>query len=205
MTRSVAILGAAVLPVATWQRPRDAELQVLENEMLAQVVIDAVADAGIDKTEISTLAFAQPRPYTQQKYFATFIANYLRLPCTGSVLEVLGNGMTAALAFEAAANDIRLGKSRVALGLGINFESAITAVEHQMNSVRATGDVDFHAPFGFTPISWYAMDAARYIHEFNSSREQLATVSVKNRRHASMNPIAPSRKPITLAERRAQR
>jgi acetyl-CoA C-acetyltransferase len=64
MTRSVAILGAAVLPVAKWQRARDAELQVLEHEILAQVVIDAVADAGIDKSEISTLAFAQPRPYT---------------------------------------------------------------------------------------------------------------------------------------------
>ena len=102
MTRSVAILGAAALPVAKWQRSRDAELQVLEHEVLAKVVIEAVADAGIDKSEISSLAFAQPRPYTQQKYFATFIANYLRLPCTGSVLEVLGNGMTAALAFEAA-------------------------------------------------------------------------------------------------------
>jgi acetyl-CoA C-acetyltransferase len=107
MTRSVAILGAAALPVAKWQRPRDAELQVLEHEILADLVIEAAADAGVDKGEISSLAFAQPRPYTQQKYFATFIANYLQLPCTGSVLEVLGNGMTAALAFEAAANDIR--------------------------------------------------------------------------------------------------
>ena len=66
--------------------------------------------------------------------------------------EVLGNGMTGALAFEAAANDIRLGKSKVALALGINWESAIPAVEHMMSSMRATGDVDFHAPFGFTPI-----------------------------------------------------
>jgi len=49
-----------VLPVAKWQRPRDAELQVLEHEILAKVVIEAVADAGVDKNEISTLAFAQP-------------------------------------------------------------------------------------------------------------------------------------------------
>jgi acetyl-CoA C-acetyltransferase len=117
MTRSVAILGAAALPVAKWQRPRDAELQVLEHEILAKVVIEAVTEAGVERDEISSLAFAQPRPYTEQKYFATFIANYLRLPCTGSVQEVLGNGMTAALAFEAAANDIRLGRSKVALAL----------------------------------------------------------------------------------------
>src|SRR5258706_12943271 len=205
MTTSVAIVGAAVLAVAKWQRPRDAELQVLEHEILAKVVIEAVTDAGIDRNEISSLAFAQPRPYTQQKYFATFIANYLRLTCTGSVLEVLGNGMTAALAFEAAANDIRLGRSRAALALGINFEAAVPAVEHMMNSMRATGDVDFHAPFGFTPISWYAMDAARYIHEFGSSREQLASVSVKNRRHASLNPLAQFRKPITLEDVLAQK
>ncbi|HXQ03524.1 MAG TPA: hypothetical protein VN831_02060 [Bradyrhizobium sp.] len=184
------MLGAAALPVAKWQSPREAELQVLEHEILAKIVIEAVADAGVDKSEISSLVFAQPRPYTQQKYFATFIANYLRLPCTGSVLEVLGNGMTAALAFEAAANDIRLGKSRVALALGVNFESAVPAFEHMMNSMRATGDVDFHAPFGFTPISWYAMDAARYIHEFRSSREELASVSVKNRRHASDRAVS---------------
>lgn len=205
MTKSVAILSAAVLPVRKWQAAPDAELQVLEQETLAGIVVEAVADAGIEKKEISSLVFAQPRPYTQQKYFATFMANYLRLPCSGSVVEILGNGMTAALAFEAAANDIRLGRSRVALALGINFETATPAADHTMNSMRATGDVDFHSPFGFTPISWYAMDAARYIHEFGSSREELASVAVKNRRHAELNPIAQLRKPITLDDVLAQK
>jgi len=205
MSRPVAIIGAAALPVKKWQRPRGAETEVLEHECLAEVVIDAVAMAGVGKSEISTLAFANPRPYTQQKYFATFIANYLRLPCAGLVAEILGNGMTGALAFEAAANDIRLGRSRVALALGVNFETATPAVEHMMNSMRATGDVDFHAPFGFTPISWYAMDAARYIHEFKSSREQLASVAVKNRRHAALNPIAQLRTPISIADVLAQK
>ena len=128
------------------------------------------------------------------------MANYLRLPCAGSVSETMGNGMTAGLAFETASNDIRLGRSRVALALGVNFETAISAAEHMMSSMRTTGDVDFHVPFGFTPISWYAMDAARYIHEFKSSREELASVAVKNRLHATLNPIAQYRKPISLEE-----
>lgn len=180
-------------------------MEVLEHEALAQLVIAAVSVAGIGKTDIDALAFAQPRPYTKQRYFATFMANYLRLSSKATVCEVLGNGMTGALAFEAAADSIRLGRARVALALGVNFETATPAADHMMNSMRATGDVDFHAPFGFTPISWYAMDAARYIHEFNSSRAELASVAVKNRRHAALNPIAQLRKPVTLEEVLAQR
>jgi acetyl-CoA acetyltransferase len=193
------------MPVRKWQRPDDAALQVLEHEALAQLVIGAVSAAGIGKNDIDALAFAQPRPYTKQRYFATFMANYLRLSSTATVCEVLGNGMTGALAFEAAADSIRLGRARIALALGVNFETATPARDHMMNSMRATGDVDFHAAFGFTPISWYAMDAARYIHEFNSSRAELASVAVKNRRHAALNPIAQLRRPVTLEEVLAQR
>jgi acetyl-CoA C-acetyltransferase len=88
MTRNVAIVGAAALPVRKWQTAPAADLQVLEHEVLAKVVIEAVNDARLEKKDIASLAFAQPRPYTTQKYFATFIANYLRLPCTGSVSEL---------------------------------------------------------------------------------------------------------------------
>jgi len=204
MTKIVTILGAAALRVGKWQTSPDAPTQELEHEVLGNLVVEAIRDAGIDRREITSLAFSLPRPYTLQKYFGTFMANYLRLPCTGSVSELMGNGMTAGLAFESASNDIRLGRSRVALALGVNFETATSAAEHMMSSMRTTGDVDFHVPFGFTPISWYAMDAARYIHEFKSSREELASVAVKNRKHASLNPIAQFRKPITLEEILAQ-
>ncbi|MBS87439.1 MULTISPECIES: thiolase family protein [Sphingobium] len=205
MSERVAIIGCAALPVGKWQSVAGAETHVLEHEVLARLVVDAVADAGIVKDDISALVFAQPRPYTLQKYFGTFMANYLRLPCTGAVMEVMGNGMTAGLAFQSAVDQIRLGRARVSLALGINFETATSAIDHMMSSMRATGDVDFHVPFGFTPISWYAMDAARYIHEYGSSRAELASVAVKNRGHAVHNPLAQFRKPITLEEILAQK
>lgn len=204
MTDAVCILGTAALPVGKWQTAPGVVPAVLEHEVLAKLVMESVADAGVDKSDIGSMIFSLARPYTQQKYFATFMANYLRLPCKGSVAEIMGNGMTAALAFQGAVDEIRLGKTKVALALGVNFETATSAAEHMMSSMRTTGDVDFHVPFGFTPISWYAMDAARYIHEFKSSREELATVAVKNRAHAMLNPIAQYRKPITLEDVLAQ-
>jgi acetyl-CoA acetyltransferase len=200
MTRRVAVIGGAASPIGKLQTAPNAPLQALEHEILAPIVLEAMAAAGLPKEEIDALVFAMCRPYTLQKYFATFLANYLRLPLGGTIMEVLGNGMTGGLAFDQAVNTVALGQADVALALGINMESQAASAEHMMSTMRATGDVDFHTIFGFTPISWYAMDAVRYMHEHGATRAQLASVAVKDRRHASLNPIAQFRKPLTLEE-----
>lgn len=205
MTRRVALIGTSAIPVGRHQTPDDAALQTLEHEIMTRLVAEAVQDAGVNKEDIQSLVFTLPRPYTRQKYFHTFLMGQLRLACRGSVMEVMGNGMTAALAFDKACDEILLGRAEVALALGINMESAVSAAEHMMNSMRTTGDADFHTSAGFTPIAWYAMDATRYLHEHGATREQLGAVAVKNRHHASLNPLAQYRKPITLDEVVAQR
>lgn len=202
MSRTVTVLGAAAAPVGKW-RAGPGE-QVLEHEVLADLVIRAVEDAGLTKEDVDGLVMTQPRPYTQQKYFATFMAHQLRLPTHGAVVEVLGNGMTGGLAFDQAANDVLLGRAKVTLALGVNYESGTSASDHMMSSMRAVGDVDFQAPFGITPIAWYAMDAARYMADTGATREQLGAVAVKNRAHAAHNPLAQYRTPITLDEVLAQ-
>lgn len=205
MNHTVCITGAGALPVGKYQRPRDAAIQVLERELLAGVVIAALDDAGIDKEDVGSLVFGIERDYPKQRYFATFMANYLRIAATGTIMEVVGNGMTGGLAFDKAADEIALGRAKVALALGINMESAIPTGEHLNNSMRHTGDVDFHTPSGFMPISWYAMDAMRYMHDHGATRAEIAAVAVKNRFHASLNPLAQYRKPITIEDVFAQR
>jgi acetyl-CoA C-acetyltransferase len=200
MTRRVALIGASAIPIGRHQTADEAALQTLEHEIMTRLVAEAVSDAGVNKEDIQSLVFTLPRPYTRQKYFHTFLMGQLRLACRGSVMEVMGNGMTAALAFDKACDEILLGRTDVALALGINMESAVPAAEHMMSSMRTTGDVDFHTSAGFTPIAWYAMDATRYMHEHGATREQLGAVAVKNRYHASLNPLAQYRKPITLED-----
>lgn len=205
MSRRVAIVGTSAIPIGRHQSADEDEIQTLEHEIMTRLVSEAVMDAGVEKQDIQSLVFTLPRPYTRQKYFHTFLMGQLRLACRGSVMEVMGNGMTAALAFDKACDEILLGRANVALALGINMESAVSASEHMMSSMRTTGDVDFHTSAGFTPIAWYAMDAMRYMHEYGATREQLGAVAVKNRFHASLNPLAQYRKPISLEEVTKQR
>jgi acetyl-CoA C-acetyltransferase len=200
MSHNVCVIGAAAVPVGRFQAPSEAELQVLGRELVADTVMDAMVDAGVAREDIGSLIFGMERDYPKQRYFCTFMANYLRLVTGGNVQEVVSNGMTGGHAFDRAADDVALGRSRVALAIGINIESAIPTAEHLAYTMRHTGDVDFHSPFGMVPISWYAMDAMRYMHDFGVPREAVASVAVKNRRHAMNNPIAQFRKPLTLED-----
>lgn len=50
------------------------------------------------------------------------------------------------------------------------------------------------------PVSMYAMAAQRHMHEFGTTREQLAEVAVQTRQWARLNPKAFARDPLTVEE-----
>ncbi len=55
----------------------------------------------------------------------------------------------------------------------------------------------FVSPYGMTLVSSYAMVAKRHMFEFGTRSEQLADIAVSTRHHASLNPNAKMRQPIT--------
>lgn len=50
------------------------------------------------------------------------------------------------------------------------------------------------------PVTAYALAAARHMHEFGTTREQLAEIAVAARRWAQLNPVAFEQADLTLAE-----
>jgi acetyl-CoA acetyltransferase len=69
-----------------------------------------------------------------------------------------------------------------------------------LTGIRVVGDADFQAPFGATPIAWYAMDMMRYMHETGATRESIASVAVKSRRAAIENELAQFRDSLSLEQ-----
>ena len=58
----------------------------------------------------------------------------------------------------------------------------------------------FEVPYGPLVPSLYALVAQRHMHEYGTTPEQLAEVAVTLRHHASLNPNAHKRDPITIAD-----
>jgi acetyl-CoA C-acetyltransferase len=63
----------------------------------------------------------------------------------------------------------------------------------------------FEGPYGPTVVGSYAMCAQRHMHEFGTTAAQLAEIAVTTRRHASLNPAAKFRDPITVEDVLASR
>ena len=58
----------------------------------------------------------------------------------------------------------------------------------------------FENCYGPTTVGDYALTAQRHMYEFGTTSEQLAEIAVTMRKHASMNPYAKFRDPITVED-----
>lgn len=190
----VSLVGGAAVRVDAWAR----KTEVSELELLTRVVCEALDDAGIEARDVGALAFTMTGRGTSQLCFSSYATARLGFRGVGKVMELASGGWTGGLAFDAAAHEIRAGRARFALALGVHVDSAIDSAQIMDEAVRATGDVGYQSLYGTTPLSWYALDAARWMHEHGVSRRELAEIALKNRRHAAANPLAQYRQPLTL-------
>ena len=58
--------------------------------------------------------------------------------------------------------------------------------------------MSWELPTGLTLVGAYAMAAQRHMHQYGTTSEQLASISVQTREHAGRNPNAMYRDPITV-------
>lgn len=71
---------------------------------------------------------------------------------------------------------------------------------------RAKGEMAWLQPFGaVSAANWLAMNAQRHMHEFGTTREQLAQIALNGRCNAALNPNAIYRDPLGLDDYMAAR
>ena len=81
----------------------------------------------------------------------------------------------------------------------ITYGSTQKSVSRIMASPREFNP--YETPYQpFLPPTAYALAAARHMHQFGTTREQLAQVAVAARQWALLNPVAWEKKPLTIEE-----
>ncbi len=157
-------------------------------DLMAQATARALADCGLRLSDVDGLFAAT----TQVRFAPMMLAEYLGIqPRVFDGTQVGGSSFMSHLAHAAAM--IELGLCDVAL---IAYGSTQRSVSR---SAASPADVNpYEAPFRpMLPVSAYALAASRHMHEFGTTREQLADVAVAARQWALMNPVAWEKQPLT--------
>lgn len=164
----------------------------------AQACRRALDDAGLKVSDIDGLltAYSFSEPYTM---LGSSLCEYMGLRPTMCASMVAG-GASPGIMLRHAAQAIAMGTAETVLvctgearvsGLGRDATIAVLA---------AVGHPQFEQPYGGSIPGFYAMVARRYMHEYGTTREQLASVAVNTRTHALLHPNAQMKTPLTLEQ-----
>ena len=160
-------------------------------DLMAQGVQRALDDCGLRLKDIDGVFSAT----TQSRLSVLALCEYLGIdpPFLGSTI-VGGSSFEYHVAHAMGA--IEQGLCTVAV---IAYGSTQRSVGRKQASVREINP--YESPFKpFMPSSAYALAASRHMHEFGTTRAQLAAVAVAAREWALLNPAAWEKTPLTLDE-----
>jgi acetyl-CoA acetyltransferase len=182
---SVAIVGAAesdIGAVAALMSPLD---------LMAQGIARALDDAGLKLKDVDGIFCAT----TQVRTSAMSLVEYLGLPDAYTDSTIVGGS-----SFE-----IHVAHAHAALEAGLCTVAVIAYGSTQRTVGRRAASArefnPYETPFRpFLPATAYAMAASRHMHEYGTTREQMAEVAVAARQWAQLNPVAWEKKPLSVAD-----
>ncbi len=185
---------AVICGVATSDYPYLPDMS--EHAVHAQAADRALADAGLGYADVDGFATAGFFPM-----YATGVAEYLGLRPT-YYDETNAGGASFEVLVEHAAYAVEAGAAEVVL---VTYGSVqLSQMGRRLGTGggggggMAPGPAIYDALWGNTLVGNYALAARRHMFEFGTTPEQLAAVAVTMREHASHNPSAQYRDPITV-------
>ena len=193
-SRRVAISGVATTEFARVIPDKTSRFLQLE------AAVGAIHDAGLSKDDIDGIVMseggANPRYHIE---FSEYLGIYPKTVCTGIPMGGATPGFCVDIARWAIESD-RCHNVLIVAG-GKESGAGRSTVGHgfvDQLAVWPGHSVSYEHPFGPLLLTFFAVAAQRHMYEFGTTSEQLAAVAVACRKHASLNPEAVYRDPITV-------
>jgi acetyl-CoA acetyltransferase len=155
----------------------------------ADAARSALAEAGLTKDDVDGLFTAGVSTLELGEYLGIE-------PTVTDNTSVGGSSFVIHIAHAAAA--IATGRCEVALVThGESGRSRVGMTGYPSSPQQLRGQ--FEAPYGLPqPVGAYALACSRHMHEYGTTKEQLAEIAVATRKWAQLNPKAMMQDPITI-------
>ena len=142
----------------------------------------ALNDAGIDRKGVQSLFIGcmSSGRYTGQEHLGALAADVLNMRVPATRYE--GACASGSLAFRNAYIDVASGRHDCAIVLGVEKMTDVKGSE-AITSLAAAGDQEWEASIGLTFAGLYALMARKHMHDFGTTHEQMALVSVNNHKN----------------------
>ena len=165
-------------------------------QLHAECARGALADAGLTLQDVDGYFCAGDAPGLGANNMADYLGLQLRH------VDSTDTGGSAYLIHVAhAAQAIALGKCNVALiTLAGRPRSEGSSGVAPRIAAPGTPDVPWEMPYGPVTVNMYALAAARHMHEYGTTAEQLAWIKVAASTHAQYNPHAMLRDVVTVED-----
>lgn len=174
-------------------RRSDATVQELAFEPFREALTDA---GGISRKDIDAMIIGSSPEYHKQRSLPGVVAEYLGMNPQATWLTEAACASGSA-AIRTAYMAIKSGMHEVVAVIGLQKMTELTTPEI-LALMGRVGDVQWESIFGTTFPGYYALYATRHMHEFGTTKEQMAMVAVKNHHYGAMNPKALFQKEVTI-------
>ncbi|MBS3163801.1 thiolase domain-containing protein [Candidatus Woesearchaeota archaeon] len=162
----------------------------------------ALGDVGMETKDIDgSVSSYFSDHFLRQLMGGAMVQDYLGL-CPKPGHRVEGGGATGGLGFQAAWREIASGRMKCCAALGWETMAHVNTWKGN-EFIALASDTNFDYPVGGFYTGYYAMMAVRHMHEFRTTPEQFAMVSVKNHKNAEHNPYAQYPGTYTVKEVRS--
>jgi acetyl-CoA C-acetyltransferase len=168
--------------------------------LAVEAIRNALDDAKLPPSAIEAFYlgnFAGPS-FVGQNHLAPYVATAAGIqgvPCTRFEDACASSGS----AFFHAWQGVSAGLYDVVVAGGVEKMTSQTT-PRTTEILAGAGDMDAEGRAGATFPALFGMIAQRHMHQYGTTREQLAAVSVKNHANGAKNPLAHMRKVITLEQ-----
>jgi acetyl-CoA C-acetyltransferase len=136
--------------------------------------------------------------FTRQLKAASMAQDYLGL-CPKPSKRIEGGGATGGLCFQSAWEAVASGRMNCCVAFGFETMSRVNTWKGN-EFIALASDTNFDFPVGGFYTGYYAMMVQRHMHEFGTTVEHMAMVSVKNHVNALYNSYAQKAKRLTIKQ-----